>query len=121
MALRIERYGHTRHWAVYDDHELVVVTLYKRGAREVQRRLAAQPRAAAAAAAEEAAQAAATSGSATAPARAGARRRVLPAACPVPFFRPGRAATTGSATEARRAGTCLGLGLRHFSGQATTH
>ena len=38
MALRIERYGHTRHWAVYDDHELVVVTLYKRGAREVQRR-----------------------------------------------------------------------------------
>jgi hypothetical protein len=59
MALRIERYGHTRHWAVYDDHELVVVTLYKRGAQEVQRRLAAQPRAAADAAAQEAAQEAA--------------------------------------------------------------
>ena len=46
MALRIERYGKTRHWAVYDDQELVVVTLYKRGAREVLRRLAAQPPAA---------------------------------------------------------------------------
>ena len=59
MALRIERYGNTRHWAVYDEQGLVVVTLYKRGAREVQRRLTAQPRAAAEAAAEEAAQEAA--------------------------------------------------------------
>jgi hypothetical protein len=42
MALRVERYGNTRHWAVYDDQGLVVVTLYKRGAQEVQRRLAAQ-------------------------------------------------------------------------------
>jgi hypothetical protein len=39
--LRIERYGKTRNWAVYDEHELVVVTLYKRGAQEVLRRLQA--------------------------------------------------------------------------------
>jgi len=43
MALRIERYGKTRHWAVYEDQALVVVTLYKCGAQEVLRRLAAQP------------------------------------------------------------------------------
>ena len=48
MTLRIERYKNTRHWALYDGAELVVVTVYRRGAREVQRRLAAQPRAAAA-------------------------------------------------------------------------
>ena len=54
MALRIERYGNTRHWAVYDDHGLVVVTLYKRGAQEVLRRLAAQPPAAVEAAAQQA-------------------------------------------------------------------
>ena len=59
MTLRIERYKHTRHWALYDGQELVVVTVYRRGAREVQRRLAAQPRATADAAAAEAAQAAA--------------------------------------------------------------
>jgi hypothetical protein len=59
MTLRIERYANTRFWALYDGEELVVVTVYKRGAREVQRRLAAQPRATAEAAAEEAAQAAA--------------------------------------------------------------
>ena len=43
MTLRIERYRNTRHWAVYEGETLVVVTLYKLGAREVQRRLAAQP------------------------------------------------------------------------------
>ena len=59
MTLRIERYGTSRYWAIYDGPELVVVTLYKRGAREVQRRLAAQPQATAEAAAAEAAQAAA--------------------------------------------------------------
>ena len=59
MTLRIERYKNTRHWALYDGAELVVVTVYRRGAREVQRRLAAQPRAAAEAAAAEAAQEAA--------------------------------------------------------------
>ena len=42
MALQIARYGNTRHWAVYDDQELVVVTVYKRGALEVLRRLQAQ-------------------------------------------------------------------------------
>jgi hypothetical protein len=42
MTLRIERYGNTRHWAVYDAHELVVVTVYRRGALEVLRRLQAQ-------------------------------------------------------------------------------
>ena len=60
MTLRIERYKNTRHWALYDGPELVVVTVYRRGAREVQRRLAAPPRATAEAAAEEAAQEAAT-------------------------------------------------------------
>ena len=59
MTLRIERYGKSRYWALYDGPDLVVVTLYKRGAREVQRRLAAQPRAATEAAAAEAVQAAA--------------------------------------------------------------
>ena len=59
MTLRIERYGKSRYWALYDGPDLVVVTLYKRGAREVQRRLAAQPQAAADAAAEEAVQEAA--------------------------------------------------------------
>ena len=41
MTLRIARYKHTRPWALYDGSELVVVTVYRRGAREVQRRLAA--------------------------------------------------------------------------------
>ena len=53
--LRIERYGKSRYWAVYDGKELVVVTLYKRGGQEVQRRLAAQPPARADAAAQAAA------------------------------------------------------------------
>jgi len=57
--LRIVRYGNSRFWALYDGQDLVVVTVYKRGAREVQRRLAAQPRATAEAAGEEAAQEAA--------------------------------------------------------------
>lgn len=55
--LRIVRYGNSRFWALYDGQDLVAVTVYKRGAREVQRRLAAQPRATAEAAAAEAAQA----------------------------------------------------------------
>ena len=42
MTLRIERYKNTRHWALYDGSELVVVTVYRRGAQEVRRRLAAQ-------------------------------------------------------------------------------
>jgi hypothetical protein len=53
--LRIERYGTSRFWALYDGQDLVVVTVYKRGAREVQRRLAAQPPAATEATAVEAA------------------------------------------------------------------
>ena len=53
--LRIARYGNSRFWALYDGPDLVVVTVYKRGARAVQRRLAAQPRATAAAAAAAAA------------------------------------------------------------------
>lgn len=32
MALRVERYGNTRFWALYDGDELVCVTVYKRGA-----------------------------------------------------------------------------------------
>jgi len=57
--LRIVRYGNSRFWALYDGQDLVVVTVYKRGAREVQRRLAAQPQATAEAAAAEAVQEAA--------------------------------------------------------------
>jgi hypothetical protein len=53
--LRIERYGNSRFWALYDGQDLVVVTVYKRGAREVLRRLAAQPPAATEAAAQAAA------------------------------------------------------------------
>lgn len=48
--LRIERYKQTRHWALYDGLELVVVTVYRRGALEVLRRLQAQEPSAAAAA-----------------------------------------------------------------------
>ena len=55
MTLRIERYKNTRHWALYDGADLVVVTVYRRGAQEVQRRLAAQPPAATEAAAQGAA------------------------------------------------------------------
>ncbi len=55
MALRIERYAKTRFWAVYDGEELVVVTVYKKGARAVQQRLAALPRRQRAAAAQAAA------------------------------------------------------------------
>ena len=53
--LRIVRYGNSRFWALYDGPDLVVVTVYKRGAREVQRRLAAQAPAATEAAAQAAA------------------------------------------------------------------
>ena len=38
--MKIEKYGKTRFWAVYDeDGTLVCVTVYKRGAKEVVRRL----------------------------------------------------------------------------------
>jgi hypothetical protein len=37
MAIRIERRG--RHWAVYDAESLVCITVYKKGALEVRRRL----------------------------------------------------------------------------------
>jgi len=37
--LRVSRYGKSRYWAVWDEQDLVVVTLYKRGALEVLRRL----------------------------------------------------------------------------------
>ncbi len=41
--LRIERYQKGRYWAIYKGEELVVVTLYKRGAQEVLQRLQACP------------------------------------------------------------------------------
>ncbi len=41
MALRIARYAQTRFWALYDGEELVVVTVYKKGAQAAQAR--AQP------------------------------------------------------------------------------
>ena len=75
MTLRIERYKHTRHWALYDGADLVVVTVYRRGAQEVLRRLTAQPPGATEAAAaqqakELAAQACALARQALAAARA---------------------------------------------------
>ena len=42
--LRIARDGKTRHWAVYDGAALVVVTVYRKGAEEVLRRLQAAAR-----------------------------------------------------------------------------
>jgi hypothetical protein len=41
--LHITRYKNSRHWALYDGQELVAVTVYKRGAQEILRRLAAAP------------------------------------------------------------------------------
>jgi hypothetical protein len=40
-SLRVDRYPSRRFWAVYDGDELVAVTVYRRGAREVLRRLQA--------------------------------------------------------------------------------
>ena len=62
--LRIERYGNSRFWALYDGQDLVVVTEYKRGAQALLRRLAAQPPAAAAQAARARAQPAREAGAA---------------------------------------------------------
>jgi len=39
MKLWIERYNETKYFAVYDGSELVAVCVYKRGAKEVKRRL----------------------------------------------------------------------------------
>ena len=39
--LRIERYGKGRYRAIYEGEALIVVTVYKRGAQEVLRRLQA--------------------------------------------------------------------------------
>ena len=36
---RITHYPNSRFWAVYDGADLVVVTVYRRGAEEVRRRL----------------------------------------------------------------------------------
>jgi hypothetical protein len=89
--LRIECYGNSRFWALYDGQDLVAVTVYKRGAQEVRRRLEARPLAAAEAAAQAAAveaaarQAQALAGQARALARQAqaaaqaARARVQPA------------------------------------------
>ena len=38
LQLKIEKWDH-RHWAVYDGPELVCLTVYKKGALEVKRRL----------------------------------------------------------------------------------
>ena len=43
MALRIARDGRTRFWALWDGETLVVVTVYKKGARAVQERREALP------------------------------------------------------------------------------
>jgi hypothetical protein len=71
--LRIVRHGNSRFWALYDGQDLVVVTVYKRGAREVLRRLAAQPPAAVDAAARQAKELAAHARALARQARAMAR------------------------------------------------
>ena len=53
--LQITRYHKTRFWALWDGSELVAVVVYKKGATELLRRLAAQPPAATEAAAQAAA------------------------------------------------------------------
>jgi len=40
--LRVERYKKTRYWAIWDGQELVALTVYRRGAVEVLRRLLAR-------------------------------------------------------------------------------
>lgn len=35
----IDRYDDTRYWAVYDGNDLVCVCVYKKGTKEVKRRL----------------------------------------------------------------------------------
>jgi hypothetical protein len=75
--LRITRYQKSRYWALWDGNELVAVVLYKKGATELLRRLAAQPPAATEAAAQAASvEAAAQQAQATAPA---VRARAQPA------------------------------------------
>jgi len=93
MTLRIERYGNSRFWALYDGQDLVAVTVYKRGAQEVLRRLAAQPLAVAAAAAQAAAVEAAARQAQELAEHARALARQAQAAA---------AATSGSAADARR-------------------
>ena len=53
--LRVARYGTTRFWALWDGNDLVAVVVYKKGAVELLRRLAAQPPAATEAATQAAA------------------------------------------------------------------
>ena len=37
--LRITKYRNTRYWAVWEDHQLLCVTVYKKGAVTLMRRL----------------------------------------------------------------------------------
>ena len=90
MMLRIQRYKNVRHWALYDGSELVVVTVYLRGAQEVQRRLEARPLEAA----EAAAQAAAVEAAAR-PARAAAQAARARAGEGAPPRPPGAPPTPG--------------------------
>lgn len=40
--MNIKKYKTTRNWAIYDSHgELIAVTLYKKGAQEIVRRIEA--------------------------------------------------------------------------------
>src|SRR5713101_6677114 len=38
-VLRITKYRNTRYWALWEDHQLLCVTVYKKGALAVMRRL----------------------------------------------------------------------------------
>jgi hypothetical protein len=80
--LRMARYGKTRFWALWDDHELVAVVVYKKGAAELLRRLAAQPPAARAGSAWAGLPA-------DAPPRPAGAPPVPTSPLPQPVFRPG--------------------------------
>ncbi len=41
--LHVEKYGRTRHWALWDGDTLVAVMVYKKGAEAVRQRLSGQP------------------------------------------------------------------------------
>jgi hypothetical protein len=132
MTLRMERYGQSRYWAIYDGPELVVVTLYKRGAQEVLRRLAAQPPAATETAAQAAAVEAAAQQAQALAAQVGALARQAQAAAqavrarvqssgeagaaggrpPLPAQGCRATATSGSATRRRPSPLVTSFGAR---------
>jgi hypothetical protein len=80
--LQITRYHKTRFWALWDGSELVAVVVYKKGAAELLRRLAAQ-------AGRRRDQRERPRGLRLRGSRAATNGSATEAASPHPFFRPG--------------------------------